>query len=473
MSASDRAGAIGVALLPSAARSQARIVSCPVGPVVVEKPDLDLVGEAGLHAKGEDHAADHPDVTAAAAGVDRADLVHEAHDVAAGQQRERFAHARDILAVDRGDRAEQPRDLGRRARRTPDSGRAARGWPPRTMHAAQQQRRRRVATAELTSRRSKPRRRRRSRPCRPAAGSRRASLRSCAASTCRGRARRRSRGRCDTLPMPPGRVDHQVRDRQARDVAAQLLHQLDAGLDGRAQVDGARGDVALEQVVRAHAQRSSSVNSLRSTRADEFTPRSSTVWLPTGMPASASCSHAARACGVSSLGWLKCVLTNSGWYFLQHRAQLVVDAHRQHDRHARADADDLDVRDRAQRGEDLLEARGRQRQRIAARDQHVADGGRAADVVERARRDPRARSATPPAPPGGGGCSGGSRSRSDRAPAAGSDRDSGGRCRSRASGCPRRADRRSSPGSISSSRARGITCMRTGHDGCARSISEK
>ena len=56
-------------------------------------------------------------------------------------------------------------------------------------------------------------------------------------------------------------------------------------------------------------QRSSSVNSLRSTRTDEFTPRSRTVWLPIGMPASASFSHAARARGVSSLGWLKCVLT--------------------------------------------------------------------------------------------------------------------------------------------------------------------
>ena len=32
------------------------------------------------------------------------------------------------------------------------------------------------------------------------------------------------------------------------------------------------------------------------------------------MPASASRSQAARASGVSSLGWLKWVLTNSGWY---------------------------------------------------------------------------------------------------------------------------------------------------------------
>jgi hypothetical protein len=82
----------------------------------IEKADLDLVGEAGLHAKGEDHASDRPDVTAAAAGVDRADLVHEAHDVAARQQRERLAPARDVLTVDRGDRAEQPGNLGGRAR---------------------------------------------------------------------------------------------------------------------------------------------------------------------------------------------------------------------------------------------------------------------------------------------------------------------------------------------------------------------
>ena len=49
------------------------------------------------------------------------------------------------------------------------------------------------------------------------------------------------------------------------------------------------------------------------------------------------------------------MLIQTGWYFAEHLAQLVVDALRQEDRDARADADDLDVRDRAQAADDLLE----------------------------------------------------------------------------------------------------------------------
>ena len=44
-----------------------------------------------------------------------------------------------------------------------------------------------------------------------------------------------------------------------------------------------------------------------------FTPASSTLWLPTGMPARVSKSQARAASGVSSRGWLKCVFTQSGW----------------------------------------------------------------------------------------------------------------------------------------------------------------
>ena len=43
-----------VALLPSAGRSQAWIASCPTGPVTLSHLDLDLVGEVGAHAEGED-----------------------------------------------------------------------------------------------------------------------------------------------------------------------------------------------------------------------------------------------------------------------------------------------------------------------------------------------------------------------------------------------------------------------------------
>ena len=52
------------------------------------------------------------------------------------------------------------------------------------------------------------------------------------------------------------------------------------------------------------------------TFAQSLMPRMSTVWLPSGMPASASMAQALTESGVNSLGWLKCVFKKSGWYFL-------------------------------------------------------------------------------------------------------------------------------------------------------------
>ena len=67
---------------------------------------------------------------------------------------------------------------------------------------------------------------------------------------------------------------------------------------------------------------------------------------------------------------------------LEHLAQLVVDPLRQEDRHARADPDDLDVRDLAQPAEDRLEQLRGERQAVAARDEDVADLRRPAQVLE-------------------------------------------------------------------------------------------
>ncbi len=63
-----------------------------------------------------------------------------------------------------------------------------------------------------------------------------------------------------------------------------------------------------------------------------LTPASSTLWLPTGSPALVSLSTARETSGVISLGWLKWRLIHSGWYLLEHLAQLVVDPLRQEDR---------------------------------------------------------------------------------------------------------------------------------------------
>ena len=61
--------------------------------------------------------------------------------------------------------------------------------------------------------------------------------------------------------------------------------------------------------------------------------------------------------------------------FLQHVAQLIGDAHGHEDRHARADAHDLDVRDLAQAGEDLFQDLGCQHERVAAGEQYIAHLG--------------------------------------------------------------------------------------------------
>ena len=67
---------------------------------------------------------------------------------------------------------------------------------------------------------------------------------------------------------------------------------------------------------------------------------------------------------------------------LEHLAQLVVDPLGQEDRHPRADPDDLDVGDLAEPAQDRLEQLGGQGQAVAAADQHVADLGRPAQVLE-------------------------------------------------------------------------------------------
>ncbi len=68
--------------------------------------------------------------------------------------------------------------------------------------------------------------------------------------------------------------------------------------------------------------------------------------------------------------------------FAQHAHQARGDALRQHRRHLRADADELDVRNLAQPAEDVVELLVGERERVAAGDQHVADCRRRADVVE-------------------------------------------------------------------------------------------
>ncbi len=71
-----------------------------------------------------------------------------------------------------------------------------------------------------------------------------------------------------------------------------------------------------------------------------------------------------------------------GMILLQHIGELVGYAHGQEHRHARADADDLDMGDLAQPAEDLFQDARGQHQRVAAGEQHVAHLRRALEVFD-------------------------------------------------------------------------------------------
>ena len=66
----------------------------------------------------------------------------------------------------------------------------------------------------------------------------------------------------------------------------------------------------------------------------------------------------------------------------QHIGELIGDALGQEDRHPATDADDLDVLDRAQAGQDIFQHLRSQGQRIAAAEQNVAHLGRATQIVQ-------------------------------------------------------------------------------------------
>src|SRR5258706_14428151 len=65
----------------------------------------------------------------------------------------------------------------------------------------------------------------------------------------------------------------------------------------------------------------------------------------------------------------------------KHRAELGRDSLRQKNRNPRADAEELDVRNGAQLAQQVFELVIAEQQRVAAAQQHVADGGVAADVI--------------------------------------------------------------------------------------------
>ena len=185
------------------------------------------------------------------------------------------------------------------------------------------------------------------------------------------------------LAAATGRVDDELRDRVARRVAAQALDDLEALADRRPEVAGALDQVALVEVVRAGTRISTSRwTSSRWMCTQSLTPGEQHRLVAQRDAGAAQLVAGAGELGRDLVGVVDVDVHPQRVVLGEHLAQLVVDPLRQEHRHARADPDDLDVRDLAQAADRRLEQLRGERQAVAAGDQHVADLGRPADVVE-------------------------------------------------------------------------------------------
>ena len=113
-----------------------------------------------------------------------------------------------------------------------------------------------------------------------------------------------------------------------------------------------------------------------------FTPLSRTLWLPSGMPWLASSSSAGAHFGGQLARVIDVDAHPERMIFLQHLAELGRDPLRQENRDAGADAEELDVRDRAQAAEDFFQLVVAEEQRVAAGKQHVAHFGVFFEIFE-------------------------------------------------------------------------------------------
>lgn len=144
----------------------------------------------------------------------------------------------------------------------------------------------------------------------------------------------------------------------------------------------AHGQVALIDVVGAHADLDQLVDQLlhgEDAVVDAGQQHALVAQGDTGVG-----QHGAGLGGLGGdlVGVVEVGVQPHGVILLQHVAQRGSDALGQHDGGAGADADDLHVGDLAQLGDDVLQALVAHQQGVAAGQQHVADLGRIADVLD-------------------------------------------------------------------------------------------
>ena len=189
-------------------------------------------------------------------------------------------------------------------------------------------------------------------------------------------------GRDRDLATAAGRVDDVGRHGIAAGVAAQALHDLDALGDRRAHVARTLDQVALVEVVRPHANLHQIVH--------QFALDVDRIVDPGQQHALVAQRHAGprqaitgrRQLGRDLLGMVDVDVEPEGMVLFDHLAEFGRHAHGQKDGHARADADDLHVGDGPQAAENHVHQLGSQHHRVAAGEQHVANLGRALDIVD-------------------------------------------------------------------------------------------
>ena len=177
-----------------------------------------------------------------------------------------------------------------------------------------------------------------------------------------------------------------MRHREPARPAAQALEDLDARPQRRTQVLEPLGDVHLMQVVRPHPHRQALLHQVLD-RGDARVqpPHQHRLVFDRHTRVDQPLAGLARL-GGDLLGMVEMGHDEQRRKSSQRARQLVIDSHRQTHRNPRADADDLHVLQRAQGLEQLDEPRGRKQQRIAARDEHVANLGVLAQVGDRFRQ---------------------------------------------------------------------------------------
>ncbi len=177
-------------------------------------------------------------------------------------------------------------------------------------------------------------------------------------------------------------------DGEAARPAAELLQDRDPGLERRPEVRGPLRDVPLVQVVGAHPEGEEPLEQVpQDPRGGVHSPEEH------GLVLHRDAVIHERLAGRPRLrrALLRVVEVRDeeeGRVAAEHRGERAVDPHRVHDRRPRRDPEDLDVGDRAEGGEDLLESLVREDERVPARDDDVADlrvgphvGDRLGDLV--------------------------------------------------------------------------------------------